>query len=58
MHYTLEQFTIEGQLTRHLEGPEAAMRRAMRRSLDWAIGAGVPFHAVLINPQGQVVAVA
>lgn len=56
--FTLEQFTLDGLLARHLEGPEASMRRVMRRSLDWATGHGVPFHAVLINPQGQVVAVA
>jgi len=58
MYYTLEQFTLGGHLARHLEGSESQMRRAMIRSLEWATGAGVPFHAVLVNPQGQVVAVA
>ena len=56
--FTLIQFNINDQNEQRLEGSCSEMRRAMRSALAWADAAAVPFHALLIDPYGRVVATA
>lgn len=54
--FTLVQFNINDQAETRLEGSAQEMRRAMREFMGWANQEMVAAHALLLNPQGQVVA--
>lgn len=56
--FTLIQFNINDQSEQRMTGTSQEMRREMRSALAWADDNMVPFHALLLNPQGQVVATA
>jgi hypothetical protein len=52
--FELSQFTLDG-IVRQIGDP-IELRREMRRGLEQADALQLPYHAIICNPQGQVVA--